>query len=76
MVVAADGAVLLLVSGLGDAGGCCGAGDIGDRRDVVPVDAVADAEGETGSQDTQARGRRGGGEQDVEQNGKPLSRNG
>ena len=39
-----DRAVLLRVRGVGHPGRGGRAGDVGDRRDVVPVDAVADAE--------------------------------
>ena len=52
--------MLLDVGRFGHAGGRGRAGDVGDRRDVVPVDAVADAEQQTREQDADVR-RWGGG---------------
>ena len=59
VVVARDGPVLARVRRLGHARGRGRAGDVGDRRDVVPVDAVANAQQEAGEQDAEVR--RGGG---------------
>ena len=43
-MVTADRSVLFLVGGLGGRGRRGRAGDVGDRRDVVPVEAMAEAE--------------------------------
>ena len=61
------GHVLLLVGRLGGGRRRRRARDVGDRRDVVPVDAVADAQGE--ARDEHADAGRGGGDlgDDVEQ---------
>ena len=60
VVLAADLAVLFDVRGLGRARGRGRAGDVGDRRDVVPVDPVADPEQQTGDEHADIRGCRRG----------------
>ena len=52
--------VLIGVGGLRDAGRRGRAGDVGDRRDMVPVDPVADPQQQAGDQDADAGGRWGG----------------
>ena len=59
--VAGHRPVLLDVGGVGHPAGRGRAGDVGDGRDVVPVDAVADAQEQPGEQDAQVRGGRGDG---------------
>jgi hypothetical protein len=54
----ADGAVLLLVGGLRDSGGRGRARDVGDRGDVVPVDAVPEPQDESGHEDAEPGGDR------------------
>ena len=61
VAVTGDVAVLLDVGRIGHAGGRGRARDVGDRGDVVPVDAVADAEQQPGQQDAEVHGGRGGG---------------
>ena len=56
VVVARDRPVLVAVGGLGAPGGGGRAGDVGDRRDVVPVDAVPHPEQQAGHEDAD-RGR-------------------
>ena len=53
--------MLLGVRGVGHPRGGGRAGDVGDRRDVVPVDAVADAEQQPGEEDAEVDGGRGDG---------------
>ena len=59
--VAGDLTVLLGVRGIGHPRRSSRAGDVGDRRDVVPVDAVPDAEQESREQDADIDGGRGDG---------------
>ena len=58
-----EGAVLLAVGGDAGVGGRRRAGDVGDRRDMVPVDPVADAEEGGGDEEADRLGRRGHGQQ-------------
>ena len=80
VVRAGDRLVLARVGGLGHPRRGGRAGDVGDRRDVVPVDAVADAEQEAGQQDAEVRRGGGGGDgrgDEVEHRcGSPCSRTG
>ena len=48
--------MLVLVGRLGHAGGGGRARDVGDRRDVVPVDPVSDAQQQAGEQDAEVGG--------------------
>jgi len=59
--VSRDLAVLAGVGGVGHPGRGGRAGDIGDRRDVIPVDAVPDAQQQTGQQHAEVDGGRGDG---------------
>ena len=61
VAVTGDVAMLLDVGGIGHAGGRGRARDVRDRGDVVPVDAVPDAEQQPREQDADVHGGRGGG---------------
>ena len=65
--MAGDRQVLIRVRRLGGARGRGRAGDVGDRRDVVPVDPMADAQEQAGDEDADAGsgwgGRDGGGDE-------------
>ena len=56
VVVARDGPVLVAVGGLGAPRGGGRAGDVGDRRDVVPVDAMPHPEQQAGHEDAERGG--------------------
>ena len=51
--------MLVGVGRIGHPGGGGRAGDVGDRRDMVPVDAVPDAEQESRDEDAEIDGGRG-----------------
>ena len=61
VAVSGVGLVLLRVGRLRDAGRRGRAGDVGDGRDVVPVDAVADPQEQPGQQHAETDRRWGGG---------------
>jgi hypothetical protein len=66
VVITADRPVLLLMRRFRDTRGSGRARDVGDRCDVIPVDAMPEAEGQTGHEHADPGGGAGCNEQDVE----------